>query len=176
MVVAVILVAVAITALGLLAFLAQRRRQADRWLEDPDKYLQSVDVAAFRNLIDPAEEQYLRNHLPIEEFRAIQKERLRAAIQYVKAVKGNAGVLLRLGQAVRINTSPVAAMEAEGLVNAALQLRLMSLRALASLYLGIVLPGGRVPLDSIAERYQQITSKMAVFSLRYPLRDVKSAL
>jgi hypothetical protein len=167
MVVAFILVAVAVTALGLLVFLAQRRRHADQWLDDPNQFLQSVDVAAFRNLIDPAEEQYLRQHLPPAEFRLIQKERLRAAVEYVKAVQSNAAVLLRVGQAARINPNPAAATEAESLVSAALQLRIMSLRALAALYLRIFLPGGQVSLDTFAERYQQITSKMAVFSLRY---------
>ncbi|HEX8817161.1 MAG TPA: hypothetical protein VF753_16810 [Terriglobales bacterium] len=166
----------AVVALGLLLLLAQRHTETGRWIKEPSKYLQAVDLVAFRNLIDPSEEQYLRDHLPLEEFRVIQKKRLRAAIEYVKAVKGNAAVLLRLGQAARINANPAVATEAEGLVNAALQLRLMSMRALAALYLRIFLPGGQVSLDSIAERYQQITGKMAVFSLRYPLRDVKSVL
>ena len=37
--------------------------------------LRSVDLRAFRNLMDPEEEDYLRQHLPAAEFRRIQRER-----------------------------------------------------------------------------------------------------
>jgi hypothetical protein len=126
-------------------------------------------------LIDPAEERYLQDHLPLDEFRIIQKERQRAAVQYVKAVGGNAAVLQKLGQAARVNASATIAAEAESLVNDALQLRLTSLRALMILYVRNLLPG-QVSLASVAERYQNITGKVALLSLRYPMRGVKSAL
>jgi hypothetical protein len=162
--------------LGTLIFLTRRRARTAGWLKDPGKHLRPVDLAAFRNLIDPAEEEYLRDHLPPAEFRAIQKERQRAAVEYVKAVGGNANVLLRLGQAARMNASAEIAAEAESLVNAALQLRLTSLRALAVLHLRILFPGRQVSLHSVAERYQRLTGKVAVFSLHYPQRNVKAAL
>jgi hypothetical protein len=171
-----ILVSAAIAVLGILLFLAQQRSWTARWLKDPSKHLRPVDLTAFRNLIDPAEEQYLRDHLPVGEFRAIQKERQRAAVQYVKAVGGNAGVLLRLGQAARLDANAEIAAEAESLVNAALQLRLASLLALTVLHLRILFPGRQVSLHSVAERYQTLTGKVALFTLHYPLHGVKAGL
>jgi hypothetical protein len=176
MLLASIIVCVAATALALLLFLTRQRARTARWLKDPSRHLRSVDLAAFRNLIDPAEDRYLREHLPAGEFRAIKQKRLRAAVQYVKAVGENAGVLLRLGQAARLNANTEIAAEAEGLVNAALQLRLTAVRALIVLYIRILLPGRDVRLDNVADRYQKITGKFASLSLRYQLRDAKSAL
>ena len=35
-----------------------------------------VDLAAFRNLVDPAEEAYLREHLPPPAFREVERARM----------------------------------------------------------------------------------------------------
>ena len=37
--------------------------------------IQPIDVAAFRNLVDPAEDAYLRRRLPAAEFRLVRRER-----------------------------------------------------------------------------------------------------
>lgn len=41
-----------------------------------------VDVSALRNLIDPAEEEFLRGVLPPAEFSKIMAERMQAIIAY----------------------------------------------------------------------------------------------
>lgn len=167
----VVLVSAAFLALFVLLRLVRSRALAARWLQEPGTHLRSVDLEAFRNLIDPTEEQFLRTHLPPAEFRSIQRQRLRAAIQYVSAVAHNAKVLLRLGHAARLNSDPSIAASGESLVETALQLRFTAFRSLAVLYLRIVLPGGHVSLSGVAEGYDLITGQVVMLGLRYPARS-----
>ncbi|MFZ0802262.1 MAG: hypothetical protein WAN70_08850, partial [Terriglobales bacterium] len=51
--------------------------------------IRSVDLRAFRNLTDPEEEEYLRLNLPPADFRRIQRERLRAAVEYIRCAAFN---------------------------------------------------------------------------------------
>jgi len=176
MITTLFLVLAAILALVVLLLLARRRALAFRRLQNPAAQLRSVDLKAFRNLIDPDEEEFLRAHLPPAEFRRIRRERLRAAVEYVSAVAQNAAVLLRVGQAARLNADPNIASSAESLVDTALRLRLTAFRSLGVLYLGIILPGRHISLARVAERYEQITGQVAVLGLRYPLRGVSAAL
>jgi|SRR5208337_2299268 len=176
MITTIVLVLAASVTLVVLLCLARKRVLAVRWLQEPGAHLRSVDLEAFRNLIDPSEEQFLRAHLPPAEFRSIQRERLRAAVEYVSAVGQNATVLLRLGQAARLSPDPSIAATGESLVDTALRLRLTAFRSLAVLYLGIILPGRHVSLAGLAERYELITGQVVMLGLRYPLRGVSAAL
>jgi hypothetical protein len=176
MITTIVLVFAAFVTLVVLLRLAQKRALAIRRLQDPRVHLRSVDLEAFRNLIDPSEEQFLRLHLPPAEFRLVQRERLRAAAEYVSAVAQNAAVLLRLGQAARLNADPTIAAAAESLVDTALRLRLSALRSLPVLYLGIILPGCHVSLACVAERYERMTGQVVMLGLRCPLRGVSAAL
>lgn len=176
MITTIVLVLAAFVTLAVLLYLARKRALAVRWLQEPAARLRSVDLEAFRNLVDPGEEQFLRAHLPPAEFRSIQRERLRAAVEYVSAVAHNANVLLRLGQAARLNADPSIAASGESLVETALGLRLTAFRSLAVLYLGIIVPGGHVSLSGVAERYELITEQVVLLGLRYPLRGYSEEL
>jgi len=171
MITTVILVLAALATLFVLLRLARSRALAVRWLQEPGTHLRSVDLEAFRNLIDPSEEQFLRAHLPPAEFRSIQRQRVRAAVEYVSAVAHNAKVLLRLGQAARLSSDPSLAASGESLVETALQLRFTAFRSLALLYLRIILPGGHVSLSGVAERYELITGQVVMLGLRQPARS-----
>jgi len=176
MITTMILVVAAFGTLFVLLHLARRRARAVRWLRDPAAHLRSVDLEAFRNLIDPQEEQFLRDHLPPGEFRRIQKERLLAAADYVLAVAHNATVLLRLGQAARLSPDPPIAASGGNLADTALQLRLVAFRSLAMLYLRVLLPGSHVSLAGVAERYQSVTSPVVLLGVRRPMRGVLLSL
>ena len=119
--------------------------------------IRTVDLEAFRNLIDPEEEEFLRLHLPADEFRAIQRQRLRAAIDYLAAVSHNAALLLHLGLSARRSSDPRIAETAQNLVDNALRLRLYSALAICKIGLRIAVlqPAG------IAERYQLMTEGAA---------------
>src|ERR1700687_5248011 len=60
--------------------------------------LQPIDIAAFRNLVDPAEDAYLRRRLPASEFRTVRRERLLAMSVYVRTAGRNALILVSMGQ------------------------------------------------------------------------------
>ncbi|HVO81749.1 MAG TPA: hypothetical protein VMT28_13520 [Terriglobales bacterium] len=116
-----------------------------------------VDLEAFRNLVDPEEEEFLRANLPADEYCAIRRERLRAAADYIGCAKHNAAILLRLGEAARQHPDPQIAEAGRQLVDSALRLRLYSLPALARLYVGMTLPQLRLSPAGILESYQHLS-------------------
>ncbi|MGH9670951.1 MAG: hypothetical protein ACRD3A_12675, partial [Terriglobales bacterium] len=95
-----------------------------RSLQELEGRTQPLDLAAFRNLTDPREEEYLRTQLAPADFRAIHRERLRAALGYVRRAAHNASILLRLGEAARRNADPEIARAAGELAEGALKLRM----------------------------------------------------
>jgi hypothetical protein len=119
--------------------------------------IRAVDVRAFRNLIDPAEEAYLRQNLTRAEFTAIHRERLRAAIIYIASASHNAAVLMRVGEAARRSPEPEVVLAGEKLVDSAIRLRLFAFQARAKLYVGILLPHVQVSALSMAESYERMT-------------------
>jgi hypothetical protein len=145
-------------------------------LDNPAEHLQAVDLEAFRNLMDPDEEAYLRDHLQPRDFRRIQRERLRAAVEYLTGAAHNAAVLMRLGEAARTDPDPATAAAAEKLIANAVQLRLYALQAIPKLYVAMVLPGRRVAPMRVAESYELMTRQVVLLGLRYPAEGVSAAL
>jgi hypothetical protein len=140
---------------------------------------QPVDLVAFRNLTDPVEEKYLRENLPARDFRMVQRERLRAAMEYVDAVAGNAAVLLRLGEAARRSANPQVAEAGMQLVNRALRVRLYALSAKAQLGAAILWPGVHVSPAAVTDVYQQLTrtvSRLGYLQNSAPARRVAAML
>src|SRR5215831_12684608 len=82
-----------------------------------------IDVEAFRNLIDEDEETFLRKHLPPREFRRVHRERMLAAVQYVRAAYHNAGILVTIAEAARQSADPQTAEAAGRLFDNAARLR-----------------------------------------------------
>src|SRR5207302_11002862 len=82
-------------------FMLANRRKRVRILsyDDLSQHLSTVDLEAFRNLIDPEEEASVRKSVPAKEFRSVQRERLQAAAEYVRCAARNGAVLLRAGEA-----------------------------------------------------------------------------
>ncbi len=131
--------------------------------------IRTVDLEAFRNLIDPGEEEFLRVNLPAHEFQAIQRQRLRAAIDYLIAVSHNAALLLHLGLSARRSPDARVAETGQNLVDNALRLRLYSALAICKLGLRIAFPSAGLQPAGIAERYQLMTDGAAQLGrLRYP--------
>src|SRR5690242_13205176 len=75
-----------------------------------------VDLQAFRNLIDPAEDEFLRTRLPAAQFRRIHRRRLFAALHYINAASKNAGILVKAGEAARQSPDPQTAAAGEQMV------------------------------------------------------------
>ena len=176
MIATIILVLVALLALLSLLWLARGRSLAAA-LEHPAEHIRAVDVDAFRNLVDPDEEEFLRTSLPPAEFRRIQRERLRAAVEYVSCAAQNAAILLRLADAGRRSSDPATAQAAEKLVDNAIRIRLYASLAIPRLYLGLILPGAHISPVRVAESYEQMTRLVVLLGcLQYPTRGVSAAL
>lgn len=177
MIITLILVAIACLAVGVSVWLTKGRAPAPAVLENPTEHMRAVDLEAFRNLVDPEEEEFLRTNLRPAEFRSIQRERLRAAVEYVACAAQNAAILLRVADAGRRSPDPATAEAAEKLVDNAIRLRLYAFQAIARLYLGMIFPGARISPARIADSYEQITRLVVLLGcLQYPTRGVSAAL
>jgi hypothetical protein len=155
---------VAIAAVLTLFFLLKSARGQEapiRKIEELVNRTEPVDIQAFRNLIDPQEEDYLRANLPITEFRQVQRARMRAAIDYVRRTSHNAALLIRIGQATRKHSNPEIVRAAEQLANSALLLRIYSMLALAYFYGRILAPTLRLGSSSFVDRYEGLRDNMA---------------
>jgi len=177
MIITTIVVLVALLALSCLLWFAQSQAAASKILENPVEHIRTVDVEAFQNLVDPDEEEFLRTNLPPAEFRKIQRERLRAAVDYVSCAAQNAAILVRVADAGRRSPDLATAEAAEKLVDNAFRLRLYALHAIPRLYLGMIFPGSRISPARIAESYEQMTRQVVLLGcLQYPTRGVHAAL
>jgi hypothetical protein len=152
-------------------------RRSNANLDALSVQLLSVNVDAFRNLIDEGEEQYLREHLSRQEFRGVHRERMLAAIEYVWGAARNARILIRLAEAARRELDPSVAIAAENLLNSALRLRLYSLQVLPRLYLSSLLPFVKLASESIADRYDAATRQIVTLRcLQSSTRSLSSAI
>jgi hypothetical protein len=102
--------------------------------------IEPIDVEAFRNLVNPAENEYLHRQLPSAEFRRVQRERLRAAATYIRIAGRNATVLVAIGQAAMAASDEKTAEAARQLVDSALLLRRNTSFALMRINLAIAWP------------------------------------
>lgn len=176
MITPIVLVLVSALVLIFLVLLATGRALTARRIEDPAQQLQSVDIEAFRNLIDPNEEEFLRKELCPSDFRRIHRERMRAAVDYVYAAARNATTLLQIAEGARFSPDPRVSESAERLTETAIRLRLYALQALVLLYLNIALPSRQTSLVRIAERYEQMTRQLVMLGLQHPTRGAAAAL
>lgn len=174
MTLSLILILVSLTIL-LVLFRAVRGQSAlVRQVDDLAGNLQPVDLEAFRNLTDPEEQEFLRLNLTPRDFRFVQRQRLRAAAAYVACAARNASILLRLGEATRLNPNPQVVEAGQQLIDTALRLRIFAFLALARLYLGILLPASRLSPADIADRYQQLSGLLTQLGrLQYPGRGAR---
>ncbi len=136
--------------------------------------IQPIDVEAFRNLIDPAEDDYLRRRLTPSEFRLVRRQRLRAMAAYVQTAGRNAAVLVRMGQAGLTSTDPQTAEAARRLVDNALLLRRNAAIALLRIYVALAWPNSGLAAAPILHGYEQLNgSAMLLGRLTNPTVPVR---
>ena len=166
---AIILVVAAVVALGVIVRLAVSRRSLSSATA-----IRSLDVEAFRNLINPAEDQYLRRRLPGAQFRQVRRARLRAMAAYVQIAGENAGALVSIGEAALASGDPKVAQAARQLVEDALLLRRNTSLALARIYVALALPSSNFAAVRVVERYEQVSgSAMLLGRLQNPRTAVR---
>jgi hypothetical protein len=147
-------VLIALVLLAVFAGLAARRPRHAPNLEQAFVALRSLDIEAFRNLVSPEEEDFLRARLPAEAFRRVKRERARAALIYVKAVSHAALQFARFGDAAQRSAEPAVAASGREIANSAVYLRLRALDATARLTLALAFPDlPPRPLRSLLQQY-----------------------
>ncbi len=171
-----VFVVLALLALILILHVAKGHHATGRDLDQLASQLQSVDVDAFRNLIDQREEEYLRERLPVGVFRGIQRERKLATIEYIRCATTNAAILIRLAEAARENSDPAIAQAADKLFDNALRLRLYSFRVVPWLYLSLLFPGASLVPTELADAYDTVARQVVMLGLQYPTRGMSGAL
>lgn len=158
-------------ALLLILYLFKGHRAAVNDLDELAAQLRPVDVAAFRNLIDEREEEFLREHLPGRQFRSVHRERMFAAAEYVRGAARNAGILVRLAEAAKNDSDPEVCAAAERLLDNALSVRLYAFQVVPRLYLSALIPSVKHTPQAVAEKYDLATSQMTMLRiLRSPAR------
>jgi hypothetical protein len=176
MTIAFILVVLAFVALWVLLRLAKGNSvvlSSDQLIQK----IRPVDIAAFRNLIDPNEEQFLRANLPASDFRKIHRERLLAAADYVSGAAQNAVLLLKMGEMARRSPEPSIAEAGEKLVENAIRMRLYAMQASIRIYIAIVLPQIPVQAGRLTENYESMTRLVVLLGvLRFPTNGIASSL
>jgi hypothetical protein len=183
---AILIVVVAVLALALMVWLALSRalqpspgaNLGANLGANPEGQIEPIDVAAFRNLVDPAEDEYLRLHLTPARFRVTQRSRLRARAAYVRVAGRNAAVLVRMGQtalATPLATHDALVKEAAlRLVNNALLLRRNATVALLRIYAAMIWPMGTSATAGLIDRYERLgNSAMLLGRLRNPAVPVR---
>lgn len=136
--------------------------------------IQPIDVEAFRNLVDPAEDEYLRRRLSASEFRLVRRQRLRAMAAYVQVAGRNAAVLVRMGQAALTAGDAQTAEAARRLVDNALLLRRNAAFALLKIYVALAWPTSGLAAAPILHGYVQLNgSAMLLGRLQNPAVPVR---
>jgi hypothetical protein len=134
-------IAIAVLLGAGLTYLAVRRSRRSLGLDEARAIMNSLDIQAFRNLVNPEEEDFLRSSLPADQFRAIRRERAWAALSYMRTLSQIALGFSRLGHAMRNSSDSRLVELGRQIVSSAVLLRLRSLEASGRLLIAVVFPG-----------------------------------
>ena len=138
--------------------------------------IEPIDIEAFRNLVDPTENEYLRRRLPAAEFRRVQRERLRAAAAYIRVSGRNAAVLVAIGQAALSASDGATVEAARQLVDNALLLRRNASVALLRIYVAFAWPHSALAAAPVLHGYEQLSGRaMLLGRLQNPAVPVRIA-
>jgi hypothetical protein len=173
---AIVIVIAAAVALGIILRLAVSQSLQAKRSVDLAVSIRPIDIEAFRNLINPAEDEYLRCRLPANRFRGVRRQRLRAMAAYVHIAGDNAAVLVRVGEAALASGDARVAEAAQQLVNDALLLRRNATVALARIYLALAWPNSGFAAVRVVERYERVSgAAMLLGRLQNPAVAVRLA-
>lgn len=171
---AIVLVIASVVGLTIILSVAVSRSLQARGNSGVANTIRPIDIAAFRNLIDPAEDEYLRRRLPSAQFRRVRRARLRALAAYVHVAGSNAAVLVRVGEAALASGDLRFAGAARELVNDALLLRRNTTVILGRIYLALAWPGSRFAAVRVVDTYEQMSgAAMLLGRLQNPAVPVR---
>lgn len=174
MTIAIILVIVAALSLAVILRVSVGRALDVSAAGSPAEKIQPLDIEAFRNLTDPAEEAYLRDHLPAADFRRVRRERLRATSVYLQVAGRNAGILAQLGQMALASSNATTAEPARQLVDQALLLRRNCAFALIRIHCALVLPFRSESVVPVLRSYDRVNGSVQLLTrLQNPVAPLR---
>lgn len=172
MIIAILLVIAAALALVVILSITVSRGLQISSATGLAEQIQPIDVEAFRNLVDRAEDDYLRRRLPAGEFRLVRRERLRAMAAYIQVAGRNAAVLVRIGQAAMTGDAQTAEA-ARQLVDNALLLRRNAAFALLRIYIALAWPNSGLAAVAVLQGYERLNgAAMLLGRLQNPAAPV----
>ena len=174
MTIAIILVVAALgTLIVILTFTVSQGLQSSG-RTGPATEIRPMDVAAFRNLVDPAEDDYLRRRLPASDFRLVRRERLRAMAAYVQLAKRNAEVLVRIAQNSTLAADAQTAEAARRLEDNAHLLQRNCTFAIMKIYIALAWPNSNLAAAPVLQGYAQLNnSAMLLGRLQNPAATMR---
>jgi hypothetical protein len=174
MTIAIILVVAALgTLIVILTFTVSQGLQSSG-RTGPATEIRPMDVAAFRNLVDPAEDDYLRRRLPASDFRLVRRERLRAMAAYVQSAKRNAEVLVRIAQNSTLAADARTAEAARRLEDNAHLLQRNCMFAIVKIYIALAWPNSSLAAAPVLQGYEELNhSAMLLGRLQNPAATMR---
>jgi len=164
-IIVVIIVVLAAIALALIVFRTAHGSAAKiGTVDDLEGFTEPIDLPAFLNLVDPAEEEFLRANLSPQVFRRVQRQRLLAAAEYVRCAARNAALVVRLGEAASAEASTEISGIGQELVTAAIRLRALAFLALCLLYVKTAFPNARLSPLPIPNLYQHLLERVGLLA------------
>jgi hypothetical protein len=171
---AVILVVFAITALLYVGYSTVSKKLQTSKDNSRSFQIEPLDVEAFRNLVDPAEREYLRRRLPAPEFREVQRQRLRAMADYVHVAARNAAILVSIAQAALSSSDPRTVETARHLIDNAMLVRRNAFYALFRINVALAWPNSGLAAAPILHGYERLNgSAMLLGRLQNPAVPVR---
>jgi hypothetical protein len=173
---AAIYVAFAVVTVMLLTSVAIRGRGKPLPLSHARSLMGSLDIEAFRNLVDPQQEIFLRASLPAKEFLKIKRERAWAAVAYARALSYIALQFSRFGNAARRADDASLAELGKQMAVDAVELRMSSIATMGRLLIIATFPNLSFPSShSLIEQHLRSTGLLARYiTLESARRQVPS--
>jgi hypothetical protein len=103
----IIILLLSITTMVVLLMAARGRGAAIKRVDELPQHTEPLDVQAFRNLMSPRDERFLRENLSGREYRRVQRLRLRAGIEYARRAKQRATILIQRSPAPPRSSPPM---------------------------------------------------------------------
>lgn len=155
----IIFIVVGVLGAAGFGYLALRGLAAPRTAKLSDQ-LTNVDIVAFLNLINPAEDAFLRRELSRQAYAKVRRMRIRAMLAYLQEASHNAGILVAYAKHGINNSRPEAAAMARQLIAAATTFQLLAFVVRCRLYVAWILPGGLSAAGNVMEQYEQLRSRL----------------
>jgi hypothetical protein len=156
MVSTLLIVAVAVLALGLGYSLLRNAHVAARAEHDALANPGEIDVEIFRVLLDRNQELQLRQYLTSSQFAGFERRRIRIALRMLRLVDDNARMLMQRARLAKNKNDSEVAGKMDQLIGSAFQLRLNLLLARFCLYLKWVFPTWEMSLPAFEVRYKYL--------------------